>query len=165
MKKSDQTENPAWRRVRAGLVTGVFALLTMAAGRADKVAYLGVRVGPVDKAVRHQLKLPLGAGVTVEGVAEDSPAAAAGVQRHDILQKLNDQWLFNGGQLAALVRGYGKGEKVELTGMRSGRSEQLSATRGEHDVSGPPETCGGSPGWRLPIETIKPPPINELRTR
>lgn len=165
MKKNDQTGNPVGRRVRAGLVTGVFALLTMAAVRADKVAYLGVRVGPVDQAVRHQLKLPLGAGVTVEEVAEDSPAAAAGVQRHDILQKLNDQWLFNGGQLASLVRGYGKGEKVELTVLRSGRSEQLTATLGEHEVSGPSETFGGIPDWRLPLETIKPPPIHQWLKR
>ncbi len=119
-----------WAGWTAAAVCGT--AMTLLAG--EKVPYLGVEVMPLMNVVRHQLKLLMGAGLSVLHVAPDSPAAEAGVQRHDILQKLDDQWLYQPAQLAALVRGYGAGRKIPLTLLRDGEPRTLTVTLGEREV-------------------------------
>src|SRR5262245_19618935 len=70
----------------------------------EKAAFLGVVAVPVAPATREQIKLPKGIGLSVESVEKDSPAAQAGIMQYDVLQKLDDQWLVNGHQLAVVVR-------------------------------------------------------------
>lgn len=124
--------NPLWRRLA---LLGAASLLGLNLNAADKAAWLGVSVGNVAEAVRHQLKLPRGAGLTVQNVANESPAAKARLERHDVLQKVDDQWLFNADQLTRLIRSYEPGDSVELTVLRGGNSESLTATLVEHEVA------------------------------
>ena len=81
---------------------------------------LGVHVSRVSHALRKQLKLPAGVGLLVEHVVDGSAAAAAGLQRYDVLHKFDDQLLINSDQLAVLVRIRQPGDKVTLTIIREG---------------------------------------------
>jgi membrane-associated protease RseP (regulator of RpoE activity) len=107
---------------------------TQAAPSPEKVAYLGVGVAPVDETLRDQLKLGRGVGLRVREVVADSPAQKASVKAHDILEKLNDQLLFNGEQLASLVRSYEPGQKVTLAVIRQGDRQNLEISLGETEL-------------------------------
>jgi hypothetical protein len=93
-----------------------------------KIPFLGVVLGPVDESLAAQLDLPEGVGVLVWAVMPDSPAAKAGVRRHDVLHYFNDQLLVNEPQLQTLVRQAGIGTEVTLKLLRKGGSETVVAT-------------------------------------
>lgn len=104
----------------------------------EKVAFLGLVLGPVDESLGSQLGLPAGVGVLVRSVMPGSPAAKAGVRNHDVLHYFNDQLLVNEPQLQALVHQAGIGKEVKLTLLRQGKSEVLAVTLGEHEpMDGP----------------------------
>ena len=103
--------------------------------RAEKVAYLGVVVTSVDATLREQLKIERGLGLRVSEVMAESPADKAGLKAHDILEKLDDQLLFNGAQFASLVRSLKTGEKVTLAVIRQGQPKSIEATLGETEWS------------------------------
>jgi len=96
-----------------------------------KVAYLGVATSYVTETLRDQLGLPPGMGLVVELVGPDSPAAQAGLRRHDLLVRLDDQRLVNLPQLAVLVRMHQPGDKVTLTLLRGGEELKVPVTLGE----------------------------------
>lgn len=93
--------------------------------------YLGVSTAGVDAALAAQLSLAEGFGLVVTHVVADGPAAAAGVQRFDILKSLDDQQLVSAEQLATLVRSRGKDSQVTLTVLRKGQEQKLTVKVGE----------------------------------
>jgi serine protease Do len=99
----------------------------------EKVAYLGVETMPVGRTVAAQLGLPRDTGLVVRRVAEGSPAAAL-LQEHDILTKLNDQILIDMHQLSVLVRSYKAGDEIKLTFLRAGKESTVKAKLGEREV-------------------------------
>jgi hypothetical protein len=58
--------------------------------RMEKAAFLGVATSPAPDTLRAQLDLPRGVGLVVDFVEKDSPAEAAGLKVHDVLEKLDD---------------------------------------------------------------------------
>jgi hypothetical protein len=94
--------------------------------------YLGVMLGPVPEALRTQLGsiLPAGQGVMVRDVADDSPAAKAGLQAYDILLSYGDQKLFSAEQLSQLVYADGANRAVTLTLVRNGATVEAPVTLG-----------------------------------
>lgn len=148
------------QRVHARL-PGLLAagLLALPLAAAEPVTWLGVSVQPPDEVVRHQLKLPRGAGLTVTQIAEASPAEAK-LRRHDILLRLDDQWLFNAPQLASLVQSHAAGDAVNLTLLREGGETSIQVELGEHekttDASGV-SLFPGQPelGWQPMEQWIK----------
>lgn len=114
----------------------------------EKVTYLGVIVTHVDDTVRAQLKLTAGAGVAIQQVMRDSPAEKAGLKPHDILEKLDDQLLFNAEQLTALVRSHQAGDKVTLEVIRQGKPEGIEVALGEQER--PKPTPLGEGGFLVP---------------
>lgn len=95
---------------------------------AKEVAYLGVGTQPVPEEVRAQVDLPRHAGLSVLTVIPKSPAAAAGLTNHDVLTKIDDQWVFNAAQLQALVRMHDPGDQITLTFLRKGKTHQAKVT-------------------------------------
>jgi PDZ domain len=67
----------------------------------------------------------------VDNVLEESPAKTAGLERNDVVQKLDDQWLVNPPQFEALIRRAGSGAEVTLTILRGGAEKKLSVKVGE----------------------------------
>ena len=111
----------------------------------EQTTYLGIHATPVEPGLAWHLGLPDGFYQSVQYIAPDSPAAAAGLKEHDILQKMNDQLIINFEQLHVLIRSKKAGEKVKLTVLRQGSEKQLDAKLGSRDVaSASPEGAHGS---------------------
>lgn len=112
---------------------------------AEPVTFLGLEVAPVDEALAAQLKLPRDHGLVVRFVVPDSPAAAAGVQKHDVLTRLDDQLLIAPRQLSALVRARKEGDAIKLTYLRAGAEARANATLVKRVP--PPAPPGGPMHW------------------
>jgi hypothetical protein len=102
--------------------------------RLERAAYLGVATSPAQPAMRQQLHLPRGVGLVVEFIDRGSPADAAGLQRYDIIEKLDDQLLVNPQQLAVLVRLREPGEPVRLNIVREGKPLSIDVKLTEKQV-------------------------------
>jgi len=98
------------------------------------VTYLGVETSEVPRVVSEQLGLAKGFGLVVDYVVPDGPAAAAGVQQHDILKMLNDQILTEPDQLGKLIRSFTEGTSVTLTVLRKGAETKLTAKLAKREV-------------------------------
>ena len=96
-------------------------------------AYLGVWVRDIDPALAAHLPgvVRNGEGVLVEGVAENSPAARAGIRVHDILLTWDDQKLLASDQFVKLATHDKPGREVTLGLIRAGKSETVKATLAE----------------------------------
>jgi hypothetical protein len=102
--------------------------------RTEKSAFLGVSTSPASSVLRSQLNLPRGMGLVVDYVEKGSPADSAGIQVHDVLQKLDDQWLVNPQQLAVLVRAKKPGDSIPFTVIRGGKEVQVTTKLAEKDL-------------------------------
>jgi hypothetical protein len=84
--------------------------------------------------MREQLKLTKGVGLVVDSVEAKSPAEAAGIKQHDVIEKLNDQWVVNVEQFTALVRSMKSGDEVKLSLIRQGERKEIKAKLEEHEI-------------------------------
>jgi C-terminal processing protease CtpA/Prc len=101
----------------------------------EKAAWLGVSTDRVPGALRQQLKLKhKGIGLIVEHVEPKSPAADAGLQQYDIIEKLDDQWLVNSEQFGVLIRMHAAGDQISLTIIREGQPQTVTAKLGEKEM-------------------------------
>lgn len=116
----------------------------------EKGTYLGVTTSAVPAALREQMSLQKGLGLVVETVEKDSPADKAGIQKYDILQKLNDQMLINQPQLQVLVRMMKPNEQVTITLLRKGQPTTVTATLQEKDVPELGDATFDAPGMFAP---------------
>jgi hypothetical protein len=103
---------------------------------AEEAAWLGVITSPVDESTAIQLGLTPGIGLVVESIDPGSPSAGV-IQRHDILTKLDDQWLVSDRQLAVLSRRHAPGDKAQLTLVRGGRVRTQNMSWGRAAASQP----------------------------
>lgn len=101
----------------------------------EKAAYLGLSTSPVTGALREQLKLAKGVGLVVDYVEPGSPADVAGIKQYDVLEKLNEQLLINGHQLAVLVRSFKPGDAASFTVRRQGAAVVVEAKFIEREVA------------------------------
>jgi serine protease Do len=99
----------------------------------EKVTYLGVSTGPVDRTLSSQLGLPKDTGLVVGNVMEKSPAADV-LKQDDLLTKLDDQILIDTHQLSVLVRAKKEGEEVKLTLFRMGKEMSVKVKLGVHEM-------------------------------
>ncbi|MEZ0389113.1 MAG: PDZ domain-containing protein, partial [Verrucomicrobium sp.] len=90
---------------------------------------------------RAQLPLPAGTGLLVRSVVPDSPAAKAGLQKNDVLVRLDDQILVNSSQLRTLVSTRKDGDAVKLALLRQGKEVVSEAKLGTRN--------GGDDAWDL----------------
>jgi len=116
--------------------------------KAEKVTYIGIAPGPIGDEVRAQLPLKDGEGIKVNHVVEDSPAAKAGVQEHDILTKLDDQILVEPEQLRSLVKMKKPGEEVKVTLLRKGEQKEVKVVLGESEERAMDRAFAGLAGMR-----------------
>ncbi len=90
--------------------------------------WLGIQGQPLDSAVlRTHLQLADDVGVVVEAVVPDSPAAKAGLKRHDVLISVGGTQITDMGVLQQAVAA-SEGKPVELTLIRLAKEETLSVT-------------------------------------
>jgi hypothetical protein len=90
---------------------------------------IGISCTPVSAALASQLKLETGAGLIVETIAPNSPAATAGLQVHDILLYADDTTLGKLEDLVAAVTRVGEEHnELSLTVIRAGKEVNVIVT-------------------------------------
>jgi len=109
-----------------------------------KVPYAGMRTEEAPEALCHHLPIPRGFGLLVAEVLKDSPAEHAGIQRHDILLRSDDQRLANPAQMHALIRSRKPGETMNFTVFRAGKEWEVRLTLWETEE--PEGRLGERPG-------------------
>jgi serine protease Do len=65
------------------------------------------------------------AGMVVDAVGPDTPAAVAGLQPGDILMRYNGVWVLDEPQARALIADTAPGSTVELDFLREGRVQRI----------------------------------------
>jgi serine protease Do len=96
--------------------------------------FLGVRYLPVTPDLATSQKLPVTSGALVRGdstgsaVEPNSPAAKAGIQAEDIIEKVDSQTIDSTHDLANVLDQYSVGDTVTLTINRAGKTVTLQAT-------------------------------------
>ena len=145
MARADNAPNPkptstAQRTSGDGVPPAAENNLAFPAGvRTERAAWLGIASSHRQLDLLKKLKIKYGLVVDVDGVKPGSPAEAAGLKPHDILEKLDDQLLINPAQLEALVRLHSPGDTVTLTILHDGEHRTATAKLVEHEVLVMPE--------------------------
>ncbi len=93
-------------------------------------SYLGIGVLDVSDDRARALGLKEPQGVEVTSVAEDSPAAKAGIKQGDVILDYNGQRVDGGAQFVRMVQETPAGRKAEMQVWRSGARQSLSAVIG-----------------------------------
>jgi hypothetical protein len=95
----------------------------------EKGTYLGVLISPVPDILYDQLPdLPRDQGVVVTHVLPDSPAAQAGLRRHDVLLTYNNDKIRDCEHFSRLVRDDKADNKIKLEFLRGGRKQTVEVT-------------------------------------
>ena len=147
----------------AGLVSGMAFAQQEAAPRAhraqgyvvEKVSsgYLGIGGLDISSGRAKALNLKEERGVEVSSLAEDGPAAKAGIKQGDVVLEFNGQPVEGTAQFQRLVRETPVGRQVRIKVWRSGAAQTLTATVGENKqttVFGP-----GDGSWNFSMPEIQ----------
>jgi Do/DeqQ family serine protease len=102
---------------------------------------LGVSIQPLTPEIASSLGISDARGVIVNSVTQNSAAAAAGIQRGDVIVSFNGNPVVDGNSLRNQVAGTAPGTEVQLTIMRDKREQQVRVKLGEYK---PQEPAGRS---------------------
>jgi serine protease Do len=94
----------------------------------DGGSYLGVQTAEVTRENFSKFGLRDVRGVAVEKVAENSPAAAAGIKEGDVIVRFNGDEVTSTRKLTRLVSEVDPDHQVRLTVVRGGGEQELTAT-------------------------------------
>jgi serine protease Do len=112
--------------------------------------YLGVHIEPVTPAMAKQFGLSHGGGALVADVSAGGPAEKAGIQRGDIIQKLNGHEIMDSEELSVEISEMAPGSVAHLTIARNGQTIQKDVTLGTLPSMGKGEAATGiGPGAAL----------------
>ena len=136
--------------------------------------FIGITMnqGDIDQDSREYYGLPDTRGVIVSEVHEDGPAARAGVEREDIIRKVEGEVVGDNMDLIAKIATHRPGDKVRLEVVRRGTTLQLDAVLQDRPRDQEPEATseselqGGieeSTGLGITVETIGPAARERLR--
>lgn len=100
-------------------------------------AYLGVNYVTITPDVAKQYNLSVSKGAYVyaqsgDAVASGSPAAKAGLQKGDIITKINDETLGSGASLSSTIGEYRPDDTVKITYVRDGKEQTVTITLGTY---------------------------------
>jgi serine protease Do len=91
-------------------------------------SYLGVQTTEVTKENFARLKLREVRGVAVEKVADNSPAAAAGILAGDVIVRFNGEEVTSGRKLTRLIGEVDPDHQAKITVIRDGSEREVTAT-------------------------------------
>jgi hypothetical protein len=107
--------------------------------KTTRVTYLGVAAEELSEELAAQLPIDIGSGLLVRSVVPDSPAAVVGIQKNDVLAKLDDQFLTAPKQLQKLVASRKPGDPVRIVYLRRGQRAEVEAKLAEHEETANPK--------------------------
>jgi 2-alkenal reductase len=93
--------------------------------------YMGIAYQPIAPDIASSYNLPVQWGAYVTRVAAGSPASKAGLQDGDIITKVGDVSIDQNHSYLNTLYTYKPGDKVTLTVIRNGQTQQLQITLGE----------------------------------
>jgi serine protease DegQ len=91
---------------------------------------LGVVPTDITTEIAQRFNLPTTSGALVVDVSEGGPAEAAGLKAGDIITEFDGNKIANSLDLVAAIRQKKPGDRVDLTVLRDGKSDTVSATLG-----------------------------------
>lgn len=97
-----------------------------------KRPYIGISGQGIDSSITEIYSLP--AGVSVKEVEKGSPAEAAGIEKGDIITKIEGKEVSTVTELNKVKYTYKIGDTVTLTILRNGQEKDLKLTLGEEPV-------------------------------
>jgi len=150
------------RRTQEAITLLVLATVLTLGARAEGApranpdeGYLGVYVTDLTPEKARQLRTPGDYGVLVMEVAEESPAAKAGIKENDVIIEFNGMRVEGEVQFGRLVRETPPGRTVPVKIVRDGKTQELKVTVGSRR----PITIGPDFRFDLRIPEIRIPPI------
>ncbi len=120
-------------------------------------SYLGVGAIDIDEERAKALNLKEVRGVEIKSVAEDSPAAKAGLKEGDVVLEFGGQQVEGSEQFARLVRETPAGRQVPLVIWRNGATQNITATIGTR--SGPYYVSPDGGNYPVTIPPMPPMPV------
>ena len=93
--------------------------------------WMGLSPDDLTSSERDALGLDDNTGILLESVHQGGPAAAAGLQRDDVVLSINGEPILSRRQALLIAAGTEPGDQVEIIGMRAGERFQVTVTAGE----------------------------------
>ena len=93
---------------------------------------LGVAIQPMTLELANQFGLGDTRGVMVSAVADNGPAAKAGIRRGDVIVAFNGQPVSDGNTLRNQIASTPPRTQVQITVVRDKREQQIPVTLGEY---------------------------------
>jgi Do/DeqQ family serine protease len=122
---------------------------------------LGITIQPITPDLASAFDLKDTKGVLVSDVVPNSPAERAGLQRGDVITKVNGQPVETPNELRNRIATAGPGAEVSITAWRKGQEQQIKAKLGEFNAeqrrnrqSEPSAAPGGTSLGGLSLETL-----------
>jgi serine protease Do len=100
----------------------------LATGRVVR-SFLGVEYRDVEPEMAEQFRLTVREGIVVVSVSPSTPAARAGVERGDIITRVDDTPIKQGGDLRRVLRDRRPGDNVRITVVRMGGDTRTLSAR------------------------------------
>lgn len=105
--------------------------------------FLGVRYIPLTSSIAKQLNISVNYGAYIpaadtqsgDAIIADSPAAKAGLKEKDIIVAVDGKKVDQNNSLTGLLSTHSPGDKIELTVLRDGKTQKISATLGTQPTS------------------------------
>jgi hypothetical protein len=132
------------QQLKAGTVLNITSDSMKVTTAPEVRTWLGVATDEISEEVRAQLPVANGVGLLVREVIADSPAAKAGLQKNDVLTRLDDQILANSDQLRTLVGMKKAGEAVRIMYLRKGQEASAEVKLASHAEQAVNEISGGT---------------------
>lgn len=125
----DAAQPPVPRQPAAAANDAAPAMPAEAAAEAP--AFLGVTCGEIPEMLAAHLDLPEGQGVVVLAVLPQSPAATAGIARHDVILSVDGEPVASHEDLSAKTSARKPGDTAAIQLLRKGEKLQVDAVLGE----------------------------------
>jgi serine protease Do len=106
----------------------------IANGRIER-AYLGIGSVDVTESIAESFGLPSATGIAITLVAEDSPAARAGLEQNDVIVRVDGQEVPNNGVLLAILARHRPGDVVPVEFYRGNGLRKVDVELGERPDS------------------------------
>ena len=97
----------------------------------NKKAYLGVMAIQVDDALISHLGLDKNKSFLIQRVVKGTPASDAGLEKYDIILKINDQEIDSSKALSFTIKKFNPKDDISLTLIRAGKVIDKEVTLGE----------------------------------